>query len=121
MRRRSDESPSIRRAIAVARRCEIGALFGAFRLAGSDSPACDPSWSTASQLWAAGFPRGLLTQARMIGGFERLNGERLDFRRNHAAGLCIEGSFERKGKVARLSITVVFAAGRSREASCSDP
>ena len=58
------------------------------------------------------FSPGLLTQARMIDAFERVNGDHPGFRRNHAKGLCIEGSFESNGQGARLSRAAVFVAGR---------
>jgi catalase len=55
---------------------------------------------------------GLLTQARMIDGFEEVNGVHAGFRRNHAKGVCIAGTFESNGQGVRLSKATVFQPGR---------
>jgi catalase len=54
-----------------------------------------------------------LSQARFIDRFETLNGVYPGFRRNHAKGLCITGSFESNGQGVRLSGAAVLAPGRS--------
>jgi catalase len=55
---------------------------------------------------------GRLSQARFIDRFERLNGVHAGFRRNHAKGVCVTGSFESNGQGVRLSKAVVFKPGR---------
>src|SRR5258708_34628376 len=55
---------------------------------------------------------GRLTQARMIDGFEEVNGVHPGFRRNHAKGVCIAGAFDSNGQGGRLSKTAVFRPGR---------
>jgi catalase len=55
---------------------------------------------------------GRLSQARFIDGFEKLNGVHAGFRRNHAKGVCVTGSFESNGQGVRLSKAVVFKPGR---------
>jgi catalase len=55
---------------------------------------------------------GRLSQARFIDRFEALNGVHPGFRRNHAKGVCVAGSFESNGQGARLSKAVVFKPGR---------
>jgi len=54
----------------------------------------------------------LLTQARVIDRFERVDGVYPGFRRNHAKGVCITGSFESNGQGARLSRAALFRPGR---------
>jgi catalase len=49
----------------------------------------------------------------MIDQFEAANGEHPGFRRNHAKGVCLTGSFESNGNAARLSTAQVFAPGRT--------
>jgi catalase len=64
--------------------------------------------------YAAGWlSPGSLTQARMIDGFQQVNGVHPGFRRNHTKGVCIAGSFESNGQGTRLSRAVVFQAGRT--------
>ncbi|MDR6291150.1 MULTISPECIES: catalase family peroxidase [Inquilinus] len=53
-----------------------------------------------------------LTPDRIIDAFEHDNGVHPGFRRNHAKGLCIAGSFESNGQGVRLSKAAVFAPGR---------
>jgi catalase len=48
----------------------------------------------------------------MIDTFEDVNGLHPGFRRNHAKGVCLEGSFESNGAGARLSTASVFKPGR---------
>ena len=55
---------------------------------------------------------GALTPALVIDRFEQVNGPHLGFRRNHAKGLCVAGSFASNGTGARLSKASVFSAGR---------
>ena len=49
----------------------------------------------------------------MIDRFEDVNGEHPGFRRNHAKGVCLTGSFESNGNAARLSTAPLFAPGRT--------
>jgi catalase len=53
-----------------------------------------------------------LTPPRFTNGFERVDGVYRGFRRNHAKGVCVNGSFESNGQGTRLSRAVVFKAGR---------
>jgi catalase len=53
-----------------------------------------------------------LTPARFTDGFEEVNGVQPGFRRNHAKGMGVSGSFESNGKGARLSKAAVFQEGR---------
>jgi catalase len=53
-----------------------------------------------------------LTQARVIDGFEEVNGVHPGFRRNHAKGVCIAGAFDSNGQGGRLSKAAVFRPGR---------
>lgn len=63
--------------------------------------------------WTGGWlSSGHLTQTRLIDTFENVNGPHPGFRRNHAKGVCLEGSFESNGAGARLSTASVFKAGR---------
>lgn len=63
---------------------------------------------TAGWLWA-----DRLSQAQVIDRFELVNGGAYSgFRRNHAKGICVAGSFESNGAGARLSKATVFAPGR---------
>ena len=55
---------------------------------------------------------GRLGEARFIDRFEQVNGVHPGFRRNHAKGVCIAGSFESNGQGVRLSKAAVFAPGR---------
>jgi len=50
-----------------------------------------------------------LTQARIIDGFETVNGVHPGFRRNHAKGVCIAGHFTGSGNGVALSKAAVFA------------
>jgi len=53
-----------------------------------------------------------LTPARFADGFEEVNGAHPGFRRNHAKGVGVSGSFESNGNGARLSKAAVFRPGR---------
>ncbi|HEV3144530.1 MAG TPA: catalase family peroxidase [Gemmataceae bacterium] len=52
-----------------------------------------------------------LTPARFVDGFEEVNGVHSGFRRNHAKGVGVSGSFESNGNGVRLSKAVVFQPG----------
>ncbi|WP_454683892.1 catalase family peroxidase [Ancylobacter moscoviensis] len=54
---------------------------------------------------------GKLTQSRFIDRFQALNGVHPGFRRNHAKGVCVTGSFASNGAGTRLSRAAVFAPG----------
>jgi catalase len=53
-----------------------------------------------------------LTPARFADAFEQVDGVHDGFRRNHAKGMGVSGSFESNGIGARLSKAVVFRPGR---------
>jgi catalase len=53
-----------------------------------------------------------LTPSRFADGFERVDGIYSGFRRNHAKGVCVSGSFESNGQGTRLSKAVVFQTGQ---------
>lgn len=53
-----------------------------------------------------------LSQARFIDRFEQVNGVHPGFRRNHAKGVCVTGTFESNGQGVRLSRAAVFTLGR---------
>lgn len=62
--------------------------------------------------YAGGFlSPGRLTQTRIVDRFEAINGVHPGFRRNHAKGVCVSGTFESNGAAARLSRAGVFAPG----------
>ena len=52
-----------------------------------------------------------LTQARVMATFEQAGGRHLGFRRNHAKGVCVTGSFESNGQAVALSKAAVFKPG----------
>jgi catalase len=58
------------------------------------------------------FTPNALTPARFTDGFEQVNGVHSGFRRNHAKGVGVFGSFESNGNAVRLSKAVVFRPGR---------
>ncbi len=67
----------------------------------------------ASFAWTGGFfSHDRLDQTRLVDAFEAANGVHPGFRRNHAKGVCLEGSFESSGAGARFSKAVVFERGR---------
>src|SRR5260370_1098460 len=53
-----------------------------------------------------------LTPARFADAFEQVDGTHPGFRRNHAKGVGVSGSFESNGNGVRLSKAVVFQPGR---------
>src|SRR5258706_1172353 len=53
-----------------------------------------------------------LTPDRFVDRFEQINGVHSGFRRNHAKGLGVTGSFESNGNGVRLSKAAVFEPGR---------
>src|SRR5437588_4133991 len=53
-----------------------------------------------------------LTPAQFVDGFEQVNGVPAGFRRNHAKGVCVSGSFDSNGNGVRLSKAAVFQPGR---------
>lgn len=53
----------------------------------------------------------LLTPRRIVDAFEQANGHHPGFRRNHAKGVCIIGSFAGNGQGTRLSKAVIFQPG----------
>src|SRR5882724_9260707 len=58
------------------------------------------------------FTPNKLTPARFVDGFEQVNGVHSGFRRNHAKGVGVSGSFESNGNGVRLSKAHVFREGR---------
>ena len=52
-----------------------------------------------------------LTPARIVNTFEKVNGQHPGFRRNHAKGLCVTGTFAGNGQGEHLSKAVVFQQG----------
>ena len=58
-------------------------------------------WLTSNQL----------TPARFVDGFEEVNGVHSGFRRNHAKGVSVSGSFESNGNGLRLSKASLFQPG----------
>jgi catalase len=58
------------------------------------------------------FTPSRLTPARFVDGFEQVNGVHPGFRRNHAKGVGVSGSFESNGNGVRLSQAAVFRPGR---------
>ena len=52
-----------------------------------------------------------LTPARIVDTFEKVNGPHPGFRRNHAKGVCVTGTFASNGQGERLSKAVVFQQG----------
>src|SRR5580658_7400348 len=53
-----------------------------------------------------------LTPSRFIDTFQHVDGPHPGFRRNHAKGVGVSGTFESNGQGARLSKAVVFRPGR---------
>jgi catalase len=53
-----------------------------------------------------------LTPSRFVDGFEEVDGVHSGFRRNHAKGVCVSGSFESNGQGTRLSRAAVFQQGK---------
>jgi catalase len=90
--------PSLGKAGALARLALIGvalaAVAGTFAYLGG--------WLTPNEL----------TPARFTDGFEQVDGAHPGFRRNHAKGVGVSGSFESNGNGVRLSKAAVFRPGR---------
>jgi catalase len=64
-------------------------------------------------LYAGGwFTPHKLSPASMVDIFEYLNGVHAGFRRNHAKGVCVTGSFESNGNGQAISKALVFLPGR---------
>jgi catalase len=57
------------------------------------------------------FTPGTLTPARFVDGFEQVNGPHPGFRRNHAKGVGVIGTFASNGNGVRLSKAAVFQPG----------
>ena len=57
------------------------------------------------------FTPNALTPTRLTDGFEQVNGVHPGFRRNHAKGVGVFGSFESNGNGVRLSTATVFRPG----------
>ena len=53
-----------------------------------------------------------LTQDRMMAAFQEVNGPHPGFRRNHAKGVCVSGTFESSGAAVQVSKAEVFQPGR---------
>jgi catalase len=53
-----------------------------------------------------------LTPSRFTDEFEKVGGVHSGFRRNHAKGVCVRGTFESNGNGARFSKAVIFQVGR---------
>lgn len=68
----------------------------------------------AAFAWTAGWlsPQAV-TPSRFIDAFEADNGHHPGFRRNHAKGVCITGTFASNGAGAKLSKALVFENGSS--------
>lgn len=62
---------------------------------------------------AGWFTPSKLTPARFTDGFEQVSGLHPGFRRNHAKGVCVTGSFESNGQGVRLSRAVLFQPGQT--------
>ena len=78
------------------------AVIGAIILAIAGSFAYVAGWLSPN----------LLTQARVIDRFEQVDGVYAGFRRNHAKGVCVTGTFESNGAGERLSRAALFRPGR---------
>ncbi len=62
--------------------------------------------------WTGGwFSPGRLDQMHLIDTFQQVNGPHPGFRRNHAKGVCLAGTFQSNGAGARLSTAAVFRPG----------
>jgi catalase len=91
----TDDPP---RASRLARLALVGAIVGAVLIAF----AYAAGWLTP----------GLLTPEGLVDTFEQLNGPHPGFRRNHAKGVSVSGTFESTGRAAELSRAAVFRPGR---------
>lgn len=69
--------------------------------------------TAASFAYAGGWlAPGRLTPPKFVDAFEQANGHFSGFRRNHAKGVCVAGSFESNGQGATLSKAAVFKPGK---------
>jgi catalase len=91
----TDDPP---RASRIARLALVGAIVGAVLVAF----AYAGGWLTPWQLT----PEGL------VDTFQQINGPHPGFRRNHAKGVSVSGTFESTGRAATLSRAAVFQPGR---------
>jgi catalase len=91
----TDDPP---RASRIARLALVGAIVGAVLVAF----AYAGGWLTPWQL----------TQEGLIDTFQQINGPHPGFRRNHAKGVSVSGTFESTGRAATLSKAAVFPPGR---------
>jgi catalase len=91
----TDDPP---RASRIARLALVGAIVGAVLVAF----AYAGGWLTPWQLT----PQGL------VDTFQQINGPHPGFRRNHAKGVSVSGTFESTGRAAALSRAAVFSPGR---------
>lgn len=91
--------PSLSRTSLLLRFAAIGlvlaALVGAFAYTGG--------WLTPQAL----------TPGTMVDRFQQLNGVHPGFRRNHAKGVCVTGTFESNGRGVALSRAAIFQPGRT--------
>jgi catalase len=90
--------PSLTDKGVLARLAAIGAVVAAVAV----SFAYTAGW----------FSPGRLGEVRFVNRFEQVNGVHPGFRRNHAKGVCVTGSFESNGQGVRLSKAAVFREGR---------
>jgi catalase len=68
---------------------------------------------TGGFAYAGGWLRpARLTPVRLVDTFEQVNVLHSGFRRNHAKGVCVAGSFDSNGRGVRLSRAAVFVPGR---------
>lgn len=91
------ERPSLGKAGTLTRLGLIGVILAAIVA----TFAYLGGWLTPNQL----------TPARFVDGFEEVNGVHSGFRRNHAKGVSVSGSFESNGNGVRLSKASVFQPG----------
>jgi len=90
--------PSLTDKGVLARLAAIGAVVAAVAV----SFAYVAGWFSPSRLG----------EVRFVNRFEQVNGIHPGFRRNHAKGVCVTGSFESNGQGVRLSKAAVFREGR---------
>lgn len=82
----------------MARLALVGVLVGAVLVAFAYAAGLLTPWQ--------------LTPEGLIDTFEQINGPHPGFRRNHAKGVSVSGTFESTGRAAALSRAVVFQPGR---------
>lgn len=93
-----DQTPKLAGASLILRHAVIAAILGGIVLLF----AYVGGWLTPNRL----------TPAAIVNRFQQVNGPQPGFRRNHAKGVCVTGTFESNGKGADLSKASVFAPGR---------